>query len=87
MANILPIDKRRPEPLHVCSDACGIVAWDPMCPLYTDRPSQALSPDTVAQLLNTLRSPAYRAMFREVLLDLLADDIGDIAQAVAEEVA
>jgi hypothetical protein len=52
---------------------------------YPQRP-QPLAPEELGRLAWTLLSPEHRPLIRELLLDLLGDEIADIARAVAEEV-
>lgn len=86
---VLYVDRRprrqRGEPLHLCNVSCGI-AFDPLCPTWSDDPAPAFDPETCARLLMTLRSPSYRRELRIVLRELLAEDMADIALVVVREV-
>jgi hypothetical protein len=87
----------RPAPVHD-PDVCGLAPtqWEQLCgryhvlldpsgySLHEPVPPAPLSAEGVAQLLSTLRAPRYRELFRDVLADLLAGDIAEIAIAVLE---
>jgi hypothetical protein len=51
------------------------------------QPPAPLLPPELARLVATVLYPAHRPLLRELLLDLLAEDIGAMAAAAAQEVS
>lgn len=69
---------------HTCTIACGMV-YDPLCPCWGHPTAVPYSPTGLAELLATLRNPAYRNYLRIALTGLLAPIIKELVKQAIDE--
>ena len=82
-----PIKLSQRDTGHVCDEACGI-HHDSLCPCWFANGQPRvfpLSPDTVAQLIATLRHPSYRPLMQVVFYELFRTAVHDEVTAAIRD--